>query len=85
MGTKKDKFIKIRINADDERLFREASIHIYGEENLSKFLRDGGFSHIKANHGTVCRRLDDNYEATGERYLRFVKPYVKKRRKHYAY
>ena len=85
MATKKDKIIKVRINVSDEALFREASKNIYGEENLSRFLRDAGFSHIKLNHGSIVRRFDENWEETGGKYLRFIKPYIKKRRKHYAY
>jgi len=84
VGTKFDKIMKVRINGDDKRLFREASIHIYGDESLSRFIRDAGFAFIELKNGFVERELDKEYFPTGRRYLRFIKPYKKgKRRRHW--
>ena len=37
--TTQDNFIGVKVTADEKRLFKAASEHFYGEENISMFMR----------------------------------------------
>jgi len=90
----KNKTVKLRIDEQDEAIFRQAAKHIFGKDNLSHFLREAGLALIEKYHGKIESVWESIIvepdamplysEKSGDVKLSFRKPYQKKKWRNHA-